>query len=327
MNKQHTGLESGEAIAKSPGTGVPSAPPPMRLQGFPGAALVAGAGLFLAMTALLAASRAPEDVPSFRLHVAVPDPLLFASGAAFTLAVAIVIGIALSRDRRREVERVEEPSKLPWWLQAILRALPLLPLLAILVVFSLGWPYVESSLLAWSRFVMFAGSDSGAPRPEIPVLSLPWLGWLAGLLLLLAGLATLAVALLLLFAERIARWWERRQGGEAAEPLNEAVQEGLDDLASEPDARAAIIRCYRRFERATARARVVKAPWQTPDEFMREALRRLVLPHRAVDRLTRLFELARFSVHPLGAAELDLARACLEDIRTELEREEATLGA
>ncbi|PYN32180.1 MAG: hypothetical protein DME01_22585 [Candidatus Rokuibacteriota bacterium] len=300
----------------------------MRLQGFPGAALVAGAGLFLAMTALLAASRAPEDTPSFRLHVAVPDPLLLASGAAFTLAVAIVIGIALSRDRRREeVEREEEPSKLPWWLRAILRALPLLPLLAILVAFSFGWQYVESSLLAWSRFVMFAGSDPGAPQPELPVLSLPWLGWLVGLLLLLAGLATLAVALLLLFAERIARWWERRDGDDAAEPLSEAVQEGLDDLASEPDARLAIIKCYRRFERVAARARVVRAPWQTPDEFMREALRRLVLPRRAVDRLTRLFELARFSAHPLGSAERDTARACLEDIRSELERAEATLGA
>ena len=300
----------------------------MRLQGFPGAALVAGAGLFLAMTALLAASRAPEDTPSFRLHLAVPDPLLLASGAAFTLAVAIVIGIALSRDRRREeVEREEEPSKLPWWLRVILRALPLLPLLAILVAFSFGWQYVESSLLAWSRFVMFAGSDPGAPQPELPVLSLPWLGWLVGLLLLLAGLATLAVALLLLFAERIARWWERRDGDDAAEPLSEAVQEGLDDLASEPDARLAIIKCYRRFERVAARARVVRAPWQTPDEFMREALRRLVLPRRAVDRLTRLFELARFSAHPLGSAERDTARACLEDIRSELERAEATLGA
>jgi hypothetical protein len=298
----------------------------MRLQGFPGAALVAGAGLFLALTALLAGSSAPGDTPSFRLHAAIPDPLLLASGAAFALAVAIVIGIALSRDRRRELERVEEPTKPPWWLQAIMRVLPLVPLLAILVGFSLGWPYVESSLLAWSRFVRFAGSDPGAPRPVIAVLSLPWLGWLAGLLLLLAGLATLAVALVLLFAERIARWWDRLDDAAAAEPLSEVVQEGLDDLASEPDARVAIIRCYRRFERAAARARVARAPWQTPDEFMREALRRLPLPHRAVDRLTRLFELARFSAHPLGAVERDTARACLDDIRVELARDEATLG-
>ena len=315
-------------FAKGPGNRVPSGPPQMRLQGFPGAAIVAGAGLFLALTALLAASRAPEDMTSFRLHVEVPDLLLLASGAAFALAVAIVIGIALSRDRRRheaEVEREEEPSKLPWWLQVFLRVLPLLPLLATLVVFSFGWQYVESSLLAWSRLMMFAGSDAGAPAAEIPVVSLPWLGWLVGLLALLAGLAALAVAVLLLFAERIARWWERRTRSETAEPLSEAVQDGLDDLASEPDARTAIIKCYRRFERVAARARVPKAPWQTPEEFMRETLRRLVLPHRAVDRLTRLFELARFSRHALGSPERDTARACLEDIRSALEREDAPL--
>jgi hypothetical protein len=162
--------------------------------------------------------------------------------------------------------------------------------------------------------MMLGGSDGAAPRPDVPILSLPWLGWLVGLLALLAGLATLAMAVLLLFAERIARWWERRQRAEPDEPLGEAVQEGLDDLASEPDARVAIIRCYRRFERVAARARVPRAPWQTPEEFMRETLRRLVLPHRAVDRLTRLFELARFSVHPLGPIERDSARACLEEI-------------
>lgn len=316
-------------FANGPDNRVRSGPLPMRLQGFPGAALVAVAGLLLALTALLAASRAPDDLPSFRLHVAVPDPLLLASGAAFALAVAIVIGIALSRDRRREteLEREEEPSRLPWWLQALLRALPLLPLLLTLVVFSFGWQYVESSLLAWSRLVMFAAPDADATRPDVPVLSLPWLGWLLGLLALLLGLATLAVALLLLFAERLARWWERRNRAEPEEPLSEAVQEGLDDLASEPDARAAIIRCYRRFERVAARARVPRAPWQTPDEFMREALRRLVLPHHAVDRLTRLFELARFSGHPLGSPERDAARGCLEEIRIELEREDATLDA
>jgi hypothetical protein len=302
----------------------------MRLQGFPGAALVAGAGLILALTALLAASHNPEDLPSFRLRVEVPDPFLLASGAAFALAVAIVIGIAFSRDRRRretELPREEEPSRLPWWALALLRVLPFLPLLATIIVFSFGWQYVETSLLAWSRLMMLGGSDGAAPRPDVPILSLPWLGWLVGLLALLAGLATLAMAVLLLFAERIARWWERRQRAEPDEPLGEAVQEGLDDLASEPDARVAIIRCYRRFERVAARARVPRAPWQTPEEFMRETLRRLVLPHRAVDRLTRLFELARFSVHPLGPIERDSARACLEEIRSELEREGAVLGA
>jgi len=302
----------------------------MRLQGPSGAAILAGAGLLVTLAALLAAPRAPEDMPSFRLHVEVPDSLLLASATAFGLAVLIVIAIAFSRDRRRhEAElraRDQEPSNLPWWLQVVLRVLPLLPLLATLVIFALGWQYVESSLLAWSRLMLFPAAGSGAPDAEVPVVSLPWVGWLVGALALLVGLATLAVALLLLFAERVARWWERRNRPWPAEPLTEAVEESLDDLASERDARVAIIKCYRRFERVAARAQVPRAPWQTPDEFMRATLKHLVLPHDAVDRLTRLFELARFSRHALDSPERERARACLEEIRSALEREDEPVG-
>ena len=220
----------------------------------------------------------------------------------------------------------KEPSKLPWWLQGLVRMLPLVPLIASLIIFSFGWQYVEGSLLAWRRFMLPA--DPSALDAGTPELSLPLVGWLLGTLTLLAGLATLGVAVLLLFAERIARWWEGTSGPSEARPLTEAVDESLEDLAAEPDARVAIIKCYRRFERVAARARVPRAPWQTADEFMREILDRLALPPRAVDRLTRLFELARFSLHPLESPERDHARACLEEIREALEREaeEARVG-
>jgi len=302
----------------------------MRLHGSPGAAVIAGAGLLLTLTALLAAPNAPEETPSFRLRVDVPDPLLLASAVAFALAVVIVLAIAFSRDRRRQeaelVARDQEPSRLPWWLQALVRVLPLLPLLATLAIFLVGWQYIESSWLAWTRFILSSRADPGAPAAELPVVSLPLVGWLIGGLTLLIGLATLGVALLLLFAERLADWWDRRNRTLATGQLTEAVDESLDDLAGEPDPRAAIIKCYRRFERVAARARVPRAPWQTPEEFMRETLRRLVLPRSPVDRLTRLFELARFSRHPLESPERDLARACLDEIRAALEHEDAPLG-
>ena len=290
----------------------------------PGAAVVAGAGLLLALVALLAAPRSSDDMPAVRLRVEVPDSLLLASGIAFALAALIVLRIALSRDRRRDeaelLAREEEASKLPWWLRGIVQMLPLLPLIASLIIFSFGWQYVEGSLLAWRRFMLPA--DAGGLDAETPELALPLVGWLLGTLTLLAGLATLGVAVLLLFAERFARWWEGTSGPSEARPLTEAVDESLEDLAAEPDARAAIIKCYRRFERVAARARVPRAPWQTADEFMRAILDRLALPSSAVDRLTRLFELARFSLHPLASSERDLARASLEEIREALEREE-----
>ena len=116
----------------------------------------------------------------------------------------------------------------------------------------------------------------------------------------------------------------------AASPLEAAVDDSVEDLRAEPDARRAIVRCYARFERAAAASGVERKPWSTPMEFMREALRRLPLPRTAVPTLTGLFELARFSHHPLGPSERDRALAALDEIRTAMratgERCRSTLG-
>lgn len=305
--------------------------PSARVSVSPVAAIVAGGGLVLTLTALLAAPRGGDDTPSGRLSVEVPDILLLAGATAFALAAVIVMGIGLSPNRRRPefdeelFERYRRFLSLPWWLQVLLRLLPILPLLALVAAFWFAWPHLEESFFAWGRRLFPALDASETPISETPVVSLPWLGSLLGLLALGVGLASLAAALLLLFAERLAEWWNRRSRLWTAEPLLEAVDESLDDLASEPDARVAIIKCYRRFERVAARARVPRAPWQTSEEFMREALARLALPRPAVERLTRLFEVARFSHHPLGSLERDNARAGLEEIRTALEPGEASL--
>jgi uncharacterized protein DUF4129 len=295
----------------------------------PGAAIFAGGGLLLALTALLIADGGGAESPSMRLSVHVPDLLLWAAATAFALTAVIVATILVSRSGRRVewdselLERYRRFLELPWWMQILIRLVSILPLIAIVAILAWAWPGLEESFLAFSRRILTPLSDAEAPAPVIPVMSLPWLGWLLGLLGLAAGLASLAVALVLLFAERIADWLERTNRPATAEPLREAVEESLDDLAGEPDPRTAIIRCYRRFERFAAQARVPRAPWQTSSEFVREALSRLTLPRAAVEQLTRLFELARFSHHPVEPGELDGARACLEDIRAALEPEGA----
>jgi hypothetical protein len=101
----------------------------------------------------------------------------------------------------------------------------------------------------------------------------------------------------------------------------------VEDLRSEPDARRAIVRCYARFERAVADSGVERKPWSTPMEFMREALRRLPLPRTAVPTLTGLFELARFSHHPLGPSERDQALEALDEIKTAIGTAEGDAGA
>jgi hypothetical protein len=140
-------------------------------------------------------------------------------------------------------------------------------------------------------------------------------------LVLGAGLGSLGVLLWVFFGDRLARWWAGPFSLRRSDALVEAVGESLDDLAREPDARIAIIKYYRRFEQVLARSRVPRAPWQTPTEFMRAALERLALPARAVQKLTQLFEVARFSVDPLGLADRATACESLDAIRASLEQE------
>jgi hypothetical protein len=98
-------------------------------------------------------------------------------------------------------------------------------------------------------------------------------------------------------------------------------------LRREPDARTAIIRIYGNFERALAGASLPRRASETPVEFMRVVLVRLPLPTAAVRSLTEVFELARFSRHPIGAAERDSAWRSLLEIRGALDKERKTSNA
>jgi hypothetical protein len=290
------------------------------------ATIVAGLGLLLALAALLDTRGGPgDDLPSVRVTFTVPDGLLAVSGVILALAW-IVFLVAARRARKPEEEPEAEPLRLPWWRQALTQVFLTLPLLLLVAVLWLDGGRIASALLAWGQawsHVLGAPSSGAA---ESPVIALPALGWTFGLLALAVALLTLAVALLLLLGDRLVAWRARRETGGTAQPFVEAVDESLDDLADEPDPRVAIIRCYRRFEQAAARAQVRRAPWQTAEEFMRDAQQRLPLPDLAVERVTRLFEVARFSHHPVGSVERDLARACLEEIRTALERRDAPIA-
>jgi len=158
------------------------------------------------------------------------------------------------------------------------------------------------------------------PNTDGPAISLPLFTGVVGALFVGAAIASLGIACLVIFGDRLAEWWGRTRA--ERHPLVAAVDESLDDLGGEVDARLAIIRCYRRFELVLASSRFPRAPWQTPLEFMREALARLPLPSIAVERLTRLFERARFSNEVLSRSDRDVALRSLVEIRQRLDVEE-----
>jgi Domain of unknown function (DUF4129) len=75
-----------------------------------------------------------------------------------------------------------------------------------------------------------------------------------------------------------------------------ATSKPRDDLRREPDLRRAIIACYARMEQLFAHVGNPREGWETPFEFVGRTYPKAGEP---LDRLTRLYEEAGFSLHPL----------------------------
>jgi uncharacterized membrane protein len=105
-----------------------------------------------------------------------------------------------------------------------------------------------------------------------------------------------------------------------AEDVAVSIDDALEDLEAEPDARRAVIAAYARMERAFARSGLRREPSETPTEYLRRILLELTTRVDAVRRLTTLFEQARFSDHTIDAAmkrdAIESLRAIRDDLQT-----------
>jgi hypothetical protein len=171
--------------------------------------------------------------------------------------------------------------------------------------------------------------QSGKPPPRrLPIghgggltLHIPWGPILYGLLV-----AALVAAVV------ISIWWSTRLRRPApplvikdlsSEELQEAVESGRAALAEIDDARAAIIACYVAMERSLADRGAKRSVADTPDELLARAVAAGIVAGPAASRLTALFYQARFSSHPVAAAQRAAASAALDQLADEL----ATAGA
>jgi hypothetical protein len=116
---------------------------------------------------------------------------------------------------------------------------------------------------------------------------------------------------------RTPRPWRFGGNGE----ITQALDESIDDLRNDPDLRRAIIAAYARMEHALARAGVARHPSEAPFEYMERALRSLDTSADGAQRLTGLFEWAKFSHHEPEPAMRDEAIAALVAVRDDLARE------
>jgi hypothetical protein len=281
---------------------------------------VIATGLLLVLAATVGPLPAPASDPGAKVMIRVPDVVR----ATVLGLLALSAVILLSLQRRRPTDETPglspPPRRLPPWAAALVS---LLPLLLVVVGWYLLWRY-------WSgpdgqpiekAFAAIAGLLDLLTLADKPPTSIPSLDVAVAALLLLLTLGVFAVMVLVALADRLETWWAERGSAVRAPAVSETFASIQADLRAEPDARLAIIRAYGRFERALAGARAPRAVWQTPAEFMRTALARLPVAAAPVRRLTALFEVARFSAHPLGVEARDAACDCLDEIGTALEED------
>ena len=106
--------------------------------------------------------------------------------------------------------------------------------------------------------------------------------------------------------------------GLSADALIAALDDSLDDLRDEPDARRAVIAAYARMERALAYGGLGRRKSEAPREYLERALPAVGAGARSVARLTALFEEAKFSPHEVDGGMKAEAIDALAALRDEL---------
>jgi hypothetical protein len=135
--------------------------------------------------------------------------------------------------------------------------------------------------------------------------------------LVVAGVA-LAAMVGLAVAQLVAERRRRQPPPTPAERLVELLDDTLEDLEREPDPRRAVIAAWARMERGLAAAGLPRHPAEAPFEYATRVLEAALARPSSVQRLTGLFERAKFSLHPVGQADRVQAIAALRAVRREL---------
>lgn len=268
--------------------------------------LLAAAALLTALLALVAlASRGALEPEGAASGVRLPLPgglfayayALLILGGMVALPLFFAIGardVPYSRRKRR---------------RARLLPLTMLGVVALLLVLAARFGDELAELLGSLRIGDGHGGGSGGERAVQPP-PVEWLPLVVVSSFLLAGGGGL-------LARRRLR---RRHGAEAAlaESLSTVLDDTLDDLEAEPDARRAIILAYRRMEAALESSGVPRHRHEAPLEYLARVLGALYVSAAPVHGLTDLFERAKFSRHSMDATMKTEAIAALGRIRHEL---------
>ena len=142
-------------------------------------------------------------------------------------------------------------------------------------------------------------------------------GRLLKIIALVAACIALVVAVVMILRDRARR--PKKAIPEPATPtLDQAVAEVSEGLQTDPDPRQAIIDAYARLLQVLAAAGHPRFSYEGPREHLTRTLRNLAVRPSAASTLVELFEIARFSSHPLGEPERHRALEALGDVQADL---------
>jgi len=282
-----------------------------------GAALL-GAMLYLSgLAATLQLGDA--DLPGVLLVPALPMPLYVVMAVVVMLGVGCTLLASFRQHRRlsRDQEREPEAVKPPW--QVLVSTLGTLAL----VLLGLVWLMRHGAVLEHLRLQisraqeLFAGTPALLQQVQSPVTGY---AMFTMVVLVYGGLGLLGLWIL------YEGWGKVRLQGTADDPrprqVQRAVAAGLQELRTHTDPRQAIIACYARLEHLLTDYGVPAYEHLTPQEYMGTALQDLALPTDAFAGLVELFELARYSLHPLDDTARRTAIAYLEQLQTHLQQDD-----
>jgi hypothetical protein len=243
------------------------------------------------------------------------------------LVVLAGVGLSLLASvlQRRRRPRIPEPPReseapKPFWLSAI----TMLAWLALVAV-GLNWLIRHGSevqaFLERIRYEVGALRDSlgSGPGALIEQVASPTAGYALFFIVLAIYGGLAVVALWVLYEDRGYARASTPDDDSQVRQVRRAMQAGLRELREHADPRQAIIACYARLEYLLQDHGVPVYHQLTPQEYMGAALRRLDLPLDAFAGLIRLFELARYSLHPLDDAARVTATSYLERLTAHLD--------
>jgi protein-S-isoprenylcysteine O-methyltransferase Ste14 len=263
------------------------------------------------------------DLPGVLLVPDLPTPLYIIMAVVIVLGVGCTLLVSFRQRRRLSHDKEQEPEavKSPW--QALVSTLGTLALVLLGLVWLMRHGAEVSQFLERLRLQvsmvqeLFSSTHSLVQQVQSPATGY---AMFTMVILVYGGLGLLGLWML------YEGWGRMRFQGALDDPrprqVQRAVAAGLQELRMHADPRQAIIACYARLEHLLTDYGVPAYEHLTPQEYMGTALRDVDVPAEAFAGLVALFELARYSLHPLDDTARLTAMAYLEQLQTHLEQDD-----